>query len=191
MMAHGTPAAGAASVSTGLDAASGIDILGVSAQPGFRLADTFRLRLTAPSAEEPSQKQMVDAQPRPRRLASMLDYYPQGGGFHISAGMRMISRKGRSGWSPLKGSKPGSLLYTPTMGATMPDRNNLARTAPAATVGWTAAVADQATFGIEAGVIQEHGRTRTTMATIAQPRLASSGWSRVDPVAQVAFAFKF
>lgn len=193
MMAHGIPAAGAAPVSAGLDTASGMDILGVSAQPGLRLADTLRLRLTAPiMMAEPGQKQLVDAQPRPRRIASMLDYYPQGGGgFHVSAGMRLLAKKGRVGWSPSRGGRPGSLLYAPAMIATMPDRNNLARTAPAATVGWTAAVAGMATFGIEAGVIQEHGRTRTTMVSIAQPRLASSGWSRIDPVAQVAFAFKF
>jgi hypothetical protein len=48
-----------------------------------------------------------------------------------------------------------------------------------------------AVFGLEAGTIMEHGGSRASAATIAQPQLRTNSWSRVDPVAQVAFALKF
>jgi hypothetical protein len=166
-------------------------VLGVTAQPGTRIAPNFRLRLGVSAPVAITGQRTIDPM-KTRRIATMLDFYPDAeSGLRLSAGMRMLSKRGRAAWSPYKASQPNALLYAPATAGKFPVRNNISQTAPTMTVGWTTRLSDTAVFGLEAGTIMEHGGTRRSSATIAQPRLKTAEWSRVDPVAQIAFAMKF
>ena len=191
--AHVAPVAAEALVPAGLG--GGMDtggVLGVTAQPGTRLSSRFRLRVGEMAPVAVPGMQTIAAAPRPRRIATMVDFYPAPeSGFRVSAGMRILSKRGRQSFALYKATQPGSAIYAPAMAAKLPLRNNITQTAPAATLGWTRRLSDKAVFGIEAGTIMEHGRGRKTAVAIANPDQRPAEWSRIDPVAQVAFAMKF
>lgn len=191
MTAHGVPAAAEAPALSGLSDAGGLGgIPGVTAQPGQPLSRNFRLRVEYTLPMLPGVAQSVRA--RPRRVATMLDYYPRAdSGLRVSAGIRFLSKLGRQAWNPYRQSQVGALIYAPAAAGRMPDRANIARNAPAVTTGWSTAISSLATFGVEAGTIFEHGGASRTMASIADPQRKTARWSRIDPVAQVAFALKF
>jgi hypothetical protein len=193
MTAHVAPAASEALVPVGLGSSADTGgVLGVTAQPGTRLSRNFRLRIDYITPTLLTGQQLLANAPRPRRLGTMMDFYPEAeSGLRVSAGLRFLSKRGRPTWNPYKASQPGSLIYTPAAASKMPIRNNIAKTAPAMTIGWTGHVSENATFGLEAGTIMEHGGARHSAAAISQPSLKTAQWTRTDPVAQVAFALKF
>jgi hypothetical protein len=193
MTTHVVPAAAETLVPAGLG--SGADtggVLGVTAQPGTHIYKNFWLRVNDLTPVRLTNQALLNQAPRVRRVATMLDFYPDSeSGFHLSAGMRLLSKRGRQGFGAFKSEATSSLIYTPSYSSRLPMKNNIARTAPAATLGWTTQLSKVAVFGLEAGTIMEHGGARNSAAMIAQPQLKTAAWSRIDPVAQVAFALKF
>ncbi len=139
MTTHVAPAAGEALVPAGLG--SGADtggVLGVTAQPGTRLSRNFRLRVDFTTPTLLVGEQALVTAPRTRRIGTMLDFYPRSeSGLRLSAGMRLLSKRGRATWNPYKASQPDSLIYTPATASQLPIRNNIAHSAPAMTLGWT------------------------------------------------------
>ena len=193
MTAHGVPAAAEAPALSGLSSDEGLGgVLGVTAQSGKPLSRNFRLRVEYSLPVLPGNTQLLRGKARPRRVATMLDFYPEAdSGLHLSAGIRFLSKLGRQVWNPYRASQANALIYSPALVGRLPDRTNIARNAPAMTMGWTRTVSNVATFGIEAGTIFEHGGASRTSGSIADARLGTARWSRIDPVAQVAFALKF
>lgn len=190
IMTHAAPAWAEAVVPTGLSGiADAGGVLGVTAQPGTQLAHNFRLRvaMAASSPIDPAS----DRLPRPHRIGSMIDYYPAGvSGLHFSAGVRALSNRIR-GASNAFLSPADSALYTPKAGGPLVNHSGLRKASPAATLGWTTAFSPTAVLGFEAGTMMQHGNARATRAGIADPQLAGGSWTRMEPVAQVAFAMKF
>jgi hypothetical protein len=192
MTTHVVPAAAETLVPAGLGGGADTGgVLGVTAQPGTHIYKNFWLRVSDLPPVRIANQALSNQAPRVRRVATMLDFYPDAeSGFHLSAGMRLLSKRGR-GLGSFKTAQASSLIYAPALSSRLPMKNNISRTAPAATVGWTTQLSSMAAFGLEAGTIMEHGGARNSAAAIAQPHLKTAAWSRIDPVAQVAFALKF
>jgi hypothetical protein len=156
----------------------------VGAAPASDLArlDELRLRrLTDPGTDLPRARDTL----KPKRVGAMLDYFVDESGLRLSAGLRSAAKRKLS-----KGVKVSSLIYSPAQVGAMPYRANFKRQEAAITLGWSLPVAAGAVLGVEAGTALANNNGRTTSASIAQPRLSSGSWSRLDAVAQVALAFK-
>jgi hypothetical protein len=193
MTTHVVPAAAETLAPAGLGGGADTGgVLGVTAQPGTHIYKNFWLRVSDLAPANLNGQPLPNRGARMRRVASMIDFYPDNeSGFHLSAGMRLLSKRWRQGSGSMKGLQSSNLIYTPSFSSRLPMKTNIARVAPAATLGWTTKLSEMAVFGLEAGTIMEHGGARNSAAAIAQPRLRTAAWSRVDPVAQVAFALKF
>lgn len=189
MMTHGAPAAAEALVPTGLgDIADAGGVLGVIAQPGTQFAQDFRLRLELAAAPLIGASERL---PHPHRIGAMVDYYLDGAsGLHFSAGFRSLSKRIRSASNNFL-SPASSLLYSPRMGGALINHSGLRRTSPAATLGWTTAFSPTAVLGFEAGTMMQHGSAHANRSGIADQQFAGGSWTKIAPVAQVAFAMRF
>ena len=190
MMTHVAPAAAEALAPTGLSGvADAGGVLGVTAQPGTQFAHNFRLRVA--TAAVTSIDPASDRLPRPTRIGSMVDYYLDGAsGLHFSAGVRALSKRIRGASNSFL-SPADSALYAPRAGGPLVNHSGLRKASPAATLGWTTAFSSNAALGFEAGTMMQHGSGHATRIGIADPQLAGASWTRVEPVAQVAFAMRF
>jgi hypothetical protein len=192
MTTHVVPAAAETLVPAGLDSSAGTGgVLGVTGQPGT-LFSKMHLRISDLSPVAFFRGQSPDTKPHMRRVGRMIDFYPDAdSGLHLSAGMHILSRRGRGTFSPDRDTSADALIYSPAMEGRMAMRNNIGRVAPAATVGWTTHLSKMAMFGVEAGTVMAHGGMNRSAAAIAQPLLRAAAWSRVNPVAQASFGLKF
>jgi hypothetical protein len=124
--------------------------------------------------------------PGVRQLASLVDYYPiEETGLRLSAGLRAPGKRRGLATAPRR----DAAIYVPPTIAAMPYRTDTKRRQAAVTVGWTMPIADGAVVGVEAGTRIERGDGRPTGASIAQPARAAGSWTRLNPVAQIGFAW--
>ncbi|WP_174273970.1 hypothetical protein [Sphingomonas bacterium] len=127
---------------------------------------------------------LTGARFRKLHMTSTIDYYPVAG-FHISAGFRSWKSKlPRS----LAGGGAGRLNMQ-SIAPTLPMRSTHANLSPLATIGYQSKIASNALFGIEAGVMSEHGRNR--IAGLPANGGASQSWSKTGAVAQASVKMRF
>lgn len=166
-------------------------LIGGGVQRGAELAPSFRLRIDAGAVASTRQPGETGEHLRRRFTNSMVDYYPFGDGFHLSTGGRLDNRAKatRGAVSDMR-----YLLYTPKSLGTR--RTGIKRFSPAMTAGYAATLDDGVTLGLEAGALVE----RNDPAIREFNRFAHQGTrgggrfdsnSRVNPVVQLAFGYKF
>lgn len=194
MTTHVVPAAAETLVPAGLD--SGADtggVLGVTGQPGTLFSKIHvRIADLSPVIFFRGSAQPLESRPRLKRVGRMIDFYPDAdSGLHFSAGMHVLVRRAKNVFSPDRDTSAMALIYSPAMTGRLTPRNNISRVAPAATAGWTTHLSKMAMFGLEAGVMMQHGGADRSAFAIAQPMTRAAAWSRMNPVAQASFGLKF
>lgn len=119
-----------------------------------------------------------DGSARLRSAGIMIDVYPGGGGFRLSAGGRVNGNRARVTAMPTGNAEVGGTTYTPAQIGTLRSRGTVRNVAPALTLGYSAARARGFVFGAEAGAMYQ-GRIRIAPITsssglAADPRFQAS-----------------
>jgi hypothetical protein len=94
-----------------------------------------------------------DGHARLRSAGVMLDLFPTGGGFRLSAGGRINGNRARAVATPTQPTEVGGVLYSPTQIGTLTGRAETKNFAPALTVGYAGGLRSGFTFGVEAGAL--------------------------------------
>jgi hypothetical protein len=89
----------------------------------------------------------------------MLDFFPGGGGFHISAGGRINGNKARVVATPTSPTQIGGTTFTPAQIGTLTGRADVKNFAPALTIGYSGKLRKGFVVGVEAGALFQ-GRVR-------------------------------
>lgn len=144
------------------------DHLGVRAAAGFLSADG--------TAESDGEK--YDAKLRLKSYGGMVDVYPFGGAFRLSAGARINRSRIDVGLTPSGETTIGEEDYTAAEVGRVTGRANVKKFAPALTFGWAGKNRTGFYFGTELGVLFQ-GAYRIE-------RFQSSGTLRDDPAFQAA-----
>jgi len=107
-----------------------------------------------------------------RSAGVMLDVFPTGSGFRLSAGGRINGNRARAVATPTGPTEVGGVLYTPTQIGTLTGRAETRNFAPALTVGYAGGLRKGFVFGVEAGALFQ-GKVRIRQLT-ATGALASN-----------------
>lgn len=125
---------------------------------------------------------------RQRLRSSMLEFYPSGDGVHIGAGLRMFERQ--NFFADAQRVTHG-MLYNPRGLGDEAPRAGFRNYSPAVTAGYTRAVANGLTMGLEGGALF----TRANNSMPRSYRLATSGGLHdrggFNPVANMVVAYQF
>ncbi len=158
------PAAAEADISAGISAGT----LGVGPEVGVRLNRTLGVRANAMLADTRlvdvdarSDDIDFDGRLRTRSVGAMLDFYPGGGGFRLSAGFRLNGHKAVLKATPTTNTTIGARTVTPVQVGTLRASYRVRDWAPAVTVGYAGDIAPRLTLGVEAGAVY-HGAPRIT-----------------------------
>jgi hypothetical protein len=198
-------------VTTGITAGT----LGVGPEVGVRVSRSVGFRANAMVGN--SGLVDVDAQSddidfegpvKTRSVGAMLDYYPGGEGFRISAGFRLNGHKAVLRASPTTNTTIGPRTVTPVQVGTLRASYRVRDWAPALTVGYAGDIAPRLSLGVEAGAVY-HGAPRITSLTSSGGTLSGDPGFAADlesermliqndisdykfyPVAQVSLAYRF
>jgi hypothetical protein len=88
-----------------------------------------------------------------RSAGIMLDVFPTGSGFRLSAGARTNGNRARVVATPTAPTEVGGTVYTPTQIGTLTGRADTKNFAPALTVGYAGGLRSGFVFGVEAGAL--------------------------------------
>jgi hypothetical protein len=88
-------------------------------------------------------------------FGAMLDWYPFGGGFRLSAGARVNNNKIELEGAPTINTEIGDTTYTPQQIGTLTGTVETDSFAPALTLGYGGKLAKGLTFGFELGVMMQ------------------------------------
>lgn len=142
--------------------------LGVGPELGFRLNDHVGVRGNATflgiSHGFDSGGLHYDGKAHLKSGGLMLDVFPFGGGFRISAGARLNGNDGRARATPNGSVTVGRTTYTPAMIGTIDGTADTRNVAPALTLGWAGHNRHGFVFGAEAGALFQ-GRIRINRFT--------------------------
>jgi hypothetical protein len=94
-----------------------------------------------------------DAKLKLNSFGAMLDWYPFGGGFRLSAGGRINNNEIDLEGTPTTSVEIGDVLYTPAEAGTLSGTVTTDSIAPTFTLGYGGKLAKGFTFGIELGVM--------------------------------------
>jgi hypothetical protein len=95
---------------------------------------------------------------------AMLDVYPTGGNFRVSAGARINGNKASVSATPTGPVEVGNVIYTPAQIGRLSGKADVKNLAPALTAGWSHTTASGLVFGVEAGALFQ-GRIRVKSLT--------------------------
>ena len=181
--------------------------LGVGPEVGLRISDTFGLRGNATflsvSHHFGSSDLDYDGRLKLRSGGAMLDLFPFGGGFRLSAGGRYNGNRARVVATPTGNASVGGQTFTPAQIGTLTGNGKVKTLAPTATLGWGGKPGKGFLFGFEAGALFQ-GRARVSDFTsstglIPQPRIDAERLDiqhdvdkfKVYPLVQVALGWRF
>ena len=145
--------------------------LGVGPEVGFRFSENVGVRgnltFLSISRDIESDDITYDANLRLRSGGAMLDLFPFGGGFRISAGARINGNRVRGVAQPNAGSsfEIDDTVYTAQQIGTLTARTKINRVAPSLTLGYGGGLSRGVFFGIEAGALFQ-GSVRIQPLTI-------------------------
>jgi hypothetical protein len=153
---------------------------GLGVEAGYRFNSRVALRANAAnykySKTVDSDDFDIDGDARLESVGGLVDFYPFGGSFRISAGMR--SNKNRFGGiaSPIGNTvELGDDIYTAAEVGNLTGTVKFKKTAPTATLGWGGKFTKGLHFGFELGVVAQGS---------AQLAASSSGTLANDPAFQ-------
>jgi hypothetical protein len=86
-------------------------------------------------------------------FGAAVDFYPFGGHFRVSGGVRVNKNKIKLTATPTGPVEVGDTTYTPAQIGTLTGSVTTASVAPMATLGWGGALTKGVTFGFDAGVM--------------------------------------
>ena len=134
--------------------------LGVGPELGIRLGDKIGVRADAAilrtqlvDVEGKSDDIAFDGNVRMRSGGAMLDVYPFGGGFRLSAGIRLNGLKAKLVATPTTNVTIGNRTVTPLQVGTLRADYRVRDWAPAATIGYAAELMPRLVAGVEAGIL--------------------------------------
>lgn len=189
--------------------------LGVGPELGVRLNDTVGVRANATfghsdlvDVEAKSDDIRFDGNVRLRSVGAMLDVYPFGGGFRLSAGYRLNGNRATLKSTPTTNVTIGNRTVTPVQVGRLSADYRLRDWAPAVTIGYAGELAPRLVAGVEAGVLF-HGAPRIRrLRSIGGTLSADPGFAadlerermliendisdyKFYPVAQASIAYRF
>ncbi len=181
--------------------------LGVGPELGYRLSDHFGVRGNATFLSVSHGFDSGDLDYRGKvKLKSgglMLDAFPFGGGFRISAGARLNGNNGRVRANATQSRTVGNRTYTPAQIGTITGDAETKNFAPALTIGWAGHNQSGFIFGAEAGALfQGKVRIRNFRNSTGLISAADLETERRDiqddvddykvyPIAQITIGYRF
>ncbi|MGY2732719.1 hypothetical protein [Sphingomonas sp. UYP23] len=148
-----TPAADEGRFRVGVTAGT----LGVGPEIGYRANRTVGVRANATflsfSHSVKSNNVRYDGHANLKSGGVMLDLYPFGGGFFLSAGARINGNNGRLRATPQSTTTIGSTAFTPAQIGTISGRAEVKDVAPQLTLGYGGGLHRGLSFNVEAGAL--------------------------------------
>jgi hypothetical protein len=181
--------------------------LGVGPELGYRASDMFGVRANATflniSHGFDSGDLAYDGKVKLKSGGLMLDLFPFGGGFRVSAGARINDNGGRVVASPTRSVTIGNTTYTPAQIGTLRGTAETKDFAPALTLGWAGSNTQGFVFGVEAGALFQ-GRVRINRFTSSTNLISAADLERerraiqddvedykVYPILQLTLGYRF
>ncbi|WP_156678992.1 hypothetical protein [Sphingomonas profundi] len=181
--------------------------LGVGPEIGYRVSDHFGARANATFLKVSHGFDSNDLDYRGKvKLKSggiMLDAFPFGGGFRISAGARLNGNDGRVRAMAQNAVTVGRTTYTPAQIGTITGTAETKNFAPALTLGWAGHNAQGFIFGVEAGALFQ-GKVRLNRFTNSTGLISAADLERerqdlqddiddykVYPILQLTIGYRF
>lgn len=131
--------------------------LGIGPEVGYRFSENFGVRAGASflsiSRGFESDGVDYDGDIRLRSGGAMLDVYPFGGGFRVSAGGRLNGNRVQLVATPTEEVEIGDETFSPNEVGTLTGRATVRNFAPALTLGYGGTFRRGFVFGIEAGAL--------------------------------------
>jgi hypothetical protein len=185
--------------------------LGIGPEVGVRMSDHVGARVNATflgfGADFDSDEITYDGKLKLKSYGAMVDLYPMGGHFRVSAGARINKNRARVVATPTGPVEVGGTTYTPAQIGTLRGRAEVKEFAPALTLGWSGANRRGFMFGGDVGVLfQGRVRIRDFTATGALSNAANFRASleeerrelqddvddyKVYPIAQISIGYRF
>jgi len=185
--------------------------LGIGPELAYRLSDRFGVRANASflnfSHHFSSNDLRYSGKLTLNNYGLMLDLYPIGSHFRVSAGARINNNRARATASPIGSAQVGNVTYTAAQIGTLNGRADVKDFAPALTIGWAGSNRSGFFVGGDAGALFE-GRVRlsqfTSSGTLASNAAfqASLERERIDlqhdidrfkifPILQISVGYRF
>jgi hypothetical protein len=169
--------AGASQGDSRVTAAVSGGTLGIGPELGFRVSDSFGVRANAMflgfGTDFDSDGVEYEGNLNLESYGAMVDVYPFGGSFRVSAGARINKNRGRVTATPTGPVEVGETTYTPAQIGTLRGRAEVKDFAPALTLGWGGSNRRGFLFGFDAGVLFQGG--------VRIRQFTASGSSANDP----------
>jgi opacity protein-like surface antigen len=131
--------------------------LGIGPELGYRVSDRFGVRAGASflnvNRDFDSDDVSYSGKLKLQNYGLMLDLYPMGGHFRISAGARINKNKARAIASPTVPTDIGNHTYTAAQIGTLNGAADVKDLAPALTLGWAGSNRSGLFFGADAGAL--------------------------------------
>jgi hypothetical protein len=209
----------AASVSAPLLAAEGGQLalgvtagtLGIGPEVSYRFNDRIGLRANGGFFNQSDTDDLddieYDADLKLDSFGAMLDWYPLGGGFRISAGARVNNNKIDLLGTPTTAVEIGNVTYTPAQVGTLTGTITTRSFAPTLTLGYGGKLAQGITLGFEFGLmmqgapridnLQASGALASNQAFLAQLAIeeqqaeADAHKFKLWPILQIGLAWRF
>jgi hypothetical protein len=148
--------------------------LGIGPEAGYRFNERFGVRANATflsvSHDFDSDDVNYEGKINLKSFGAVLDFYPFGGGFRVSAGARINGNKARLTATPTGDTEVGDEVYTAAQIGTITGRADVKDFAPQLTIGYGGGLSSGLSFGIEAGALFQGGiriREFTSNGTLA------------------------
>lgn len=181
--------------------------LGIGPEAGFRPSEHVAVRANATFLSVGhgfhSNDIAYDGEVKLKSAGVMVDIFPFGGGFRLSAGARINGNKGHAHATPTSAVTIGKKTYTPAQIGTLEGNADVKSFAPALTVGYGGTMRSGFLFGVEAGALFQ-GNVRVHELTASNSGVPAamleterqSLQSRVDgykvyPILQFMLGYRF
>lgn len=181
--------------------------LGIGPELGYRMSETLGIRGNATflSVSHGFDSDDIDykGKVKLKSVGMMVDLYPFGGGFRVSAGARINGNNGSVKASPADDVEINGKSYTPAQVGTISGKADTKNFAPALTLGYGGGLSSGFTFGIEAGALFQ-GRVRLDNFTASGGGVAAADLEaerlslqkdvddyKVYPILQLVLGYRF
>lgn len=142
--------------------------LGIGPEIGYRASDAVGFRGSATflsiSKGFDSDDIAYDGKVKLKSYGAMLDFYPGGGRFRLSAGARINRNRAEADATPTTNTEVGNAIYTPAQIGRLSGNGTVKKFAPAATLGWAGGNRSGFMFTSEVGALFQ-GRVRINRFT--------------------------
>lgn len=181
--------------------------LGIGPEVGYRLSETLGVRGNATflSVGHGFDSDDIDYHGKIKLKSAglMVDLYPFGGGFRVSAGARINGNNGSVTATPADDVEINGHNYTPTQVGTLAGKADTKNLAPALTLGYGGGFKSGFMFGVEAGALFQ-GKVRLNNFTASGGGVAAADLEaerqslqqdvddyKVYPILQLTLGYRF